>query len=152
MVKRIVWVVKRTGWVNCRVGLAICLAAGTAAAQTAGSTATQAFEHYEAIRIVLAQDQMEMVATHADALAPLAGKLAGSAAQTAAERLATAKTIDSARDQFAILSTALVPKFLEAKLPGVHAFMCPMKNASWAQRTNQLQNPYLRKDDADLRN
>jgi hypothetical protein len=136
---------KRIFKANCAVALASWLAAGAASAQTAASTVAQAFDHYEAIRVVLAQDKIETVSAHATALAPLAGQLAGSAAQATAERLASAKTINNARDQFAILSTALVPKFLEAKLPGVHAFMCPMKKASWAQRTNQLENPYYGK-------
>jgi Cu(I)/Ag(I) efflux system membrane fusion protein len=113
-----------------------------AAAQTAAAPVVQAFDHYEGIRVVLAEDKIETVSTHAKALAPLAGQLAGKDARAAAERMAAAKTLDSAREQFALLSSALVPKFLDARLPGVHAFMCPMKNASWAQRTDKLENPY----------
>lgn len=116
-----------------------------AAAQTAATPVVQAFDHYEAIRVALAQDKIDTVATHANALAPLAGQMAGKNAQAAADRVAAAKTLDSAREQFGVLSAALVPKFLEAKLPGVHGFMCPMKNVPWAQRTLTLGNPYYGK-------
>ncbi|NOT27758.1 MAG: DUF3347 domain-containing protein [Acidobacteria bacterium] len=115
-----------------------------AVAQTATPVA-QAFEHYEAIRVVLAGDGMETVSTHAKALVPFAGQIAGTAAQAAAERVAAAKAIDRAREEFAALSAALVPKFLDARLPGVHAFLCPMKKASWAQRTDTMANPYYGK-------
>jgi len=116
-----------------------------APAQTAATPAAQAFDHYEAIRVMLSQDKIDTISTHANALAPLAGQLAGKNAQAAAERVAAAKTLDSAREQFGVLSTALVPKFLDAKLPGVHAFMCPMKNLPWAQRKLMLENPYYGK-------
>jgi hypothetical protein len=117
-----------------------------AVAQTTGTAVTQAFDHYEAIRVLLADDKLEMVSTHAKALAPLAGQIAGKDTQAAVEQMAAAKTLDSARDQFVVVSSGLVPKFIDAKLPGVHAFMCPMKtNATWAQRTANLQNPYFGK-------
>lgn len=123
----------------------MALAPVLAAAQTTAAPVVQAFDHYEAIRVALAADRMDAVNTHAAALAPLAGQLDGKNAQAAAERVATAKTLEGARESFGLLSSALVPKFLEARLPGVHAFMCPMKKASWAQRTDKLENPYYGK-------
>ena len=125
--------------------LLIALAPVLAAAQTSTPVA-RAFEHYEAIRVVLAQDKMDNIRTHATALAPLAGQLVGKNAQASAERVAMAKTINDVRDEFAVLSVALVPKFLLAKLPGVRGFMCPMKkDAYWVQRGTALENPYYGK-------
>jgi len=123
----------------------VLLSPGFVVAQSAATPVAQAFEHYEAIRARLAADQLDTVATHAGALAPLAGQVAGTAAQAAAERIATAKTIEAVRDQFMVVSAALTPKFLDAGLPGVHAFMCPMKKAPWAQRSTAMENPYYGK-------
>jgi hypothetical protein len=128
------------------LALTLVMPLPAAAAQATGTAVTQAFDHYEAIRVLLADDKLEMIGTHAKALAPLAGQIAGKDTQAAVERMGAAKTLDSARDQFVVVSSGLVPKFIDAKLPGVHAFMCPMKaNATWAQRTATLQNPYFGK-------
>lgn len=108
----------------------------------------EAFDHYEAIRVSLSGDTLDDVGEHAEALAPLASQVGGDAAGAAASRLAGATTLTDARLEFLSVSTALVPKFLEAKLPGVHGFMCPINDgstASWAQRSDQIQNPYFGK-------
>jgi hypothetical protein len=106
----------------------------------------QAFDEYEAIRVLLAGDKFDNVGKHASALVPLAGRVAGKNAQAAATRLAASKTLAAARTEFASVSTELVPKFLEAKLPGVHGFMCPMKDSgTWAQRSDKIENPYFGK-------
>ena len=74
------------------------------------------------------------------------GALAGKEAEAAANRVRAAKTLNQARDEFGNLSMLLVPKFLEAKVPGVSGFMCPMKsNAVWAQRGDSMENPYFGK-------
>jgi hypothetical protein len=123
--------------------IALLVPAGAAAQ---GDTAARAFDHYEAIRTALARDTMENVATNARALAPLAATLAGKDAEAAANRVRAAKDLAEARDQFGNLSLVLVPKFMDAKLPGVVGFMCTMKpNAVWAQKGDALQNPYFGK-------
>lgn len=127
------------------LALSVFIPTPAAVAQSGGTAVAQAFDHYEAIRASLADDTLDTVGTHAKALAPLAATVSGKDAQVAVERLASAKTLQDARDQFVGVSTALVPVFTKANLPGVHAFMCPMKNAGWAQRGTQVQNPYFGK-------
>ena len=126
---------------------AALLMSNLAAAQD--KTAPEAFDHYEAIRVALSADSTKDVAVHANLLAPLASQLAGAAAKTAAERLAAAKTLDDARTHFGDLSAALVPKFQAAKIPGAHAFHCPMKKQPWMQKGEKVANPYYGKAMAD---
>ncbi len=117
-----------------------------AACGQAPTPVMQAFDHYEAIRASMADDQFETVVQHAVALAPLAGQVAGEEAQAAASRLASATTINRARVEFISLSSQLVPRFLEAKLDDVHGFMCALKDgrtAVWVQRSAAIQNPYF---------
>ena len=109
------------------------------------STALEAFSHYEGIRIALSADSTNGIAEHARMLAPLAATLAGAGAKTAAERLATAKTLGDARTHFGELSTALVPKFQGANIPGAHAFVCAMKKKPWMQKGETIANPYYGK-------
>jgi hypothetical protein len=72
--------------------------------------------------------------------------VAGKEAEAAVQRLRTAKTLDQARTEFGTVSQALVPKFLEAKLPGVSGYGCSMKaNAIWAQKGDAIENPYFGK-------
>jgi hypothetical protein len=133
-------------FVVCAVLATGLLAPTTLAAQSGNTPVAQAFDHYEAIRVALAADQLGDIGKHAGALAPLAGQIAGKESQALAEKLAAAKTVAAARDVFGNLSMALVPKFMGAKLPGVVGYMCTMKsNATWAQRGNQIQNPYFGK-------
>ena len=118
----------------------------SAACKPAPTPVMQAFDHYEAIRASMADDQFATVAQHAMALAPLAAEVAGEDAQAAASRLASATTINSARVEFIALSSALVPRFMEAKLADVHGFMCALKDgrtATWVQRSATIQNPYF---------
>lgn len=105
----------------------------------------RAFEHYERIRAALAQDTTEDIAAEARALSPLARDIAGDDAGRAATSLAQAKDVERAREQFGSLSQALVPKFLEASLPGVQGFVCSMKQKPWAQRGSTAENPYFGK-------
>jgi hypothetical protein len=81
----------------------------------------------------------------AKALSPLAREIAGEEAARAAASLAQAKTLEDAREQFGALSEALVPKFLEAGLPGVQGFVCSMKDKRWVQRGEKPANPYFGK-------
>jgi hypothetical protein len=108
----------------------------------------RAFDTYEAIRRSLADDTMDGVRQEAAVLVPLAGQIAGEEAQAAASRLAAAETLNSARLEFIAVSSALVPMFLEARLPGVRGYQCAIKDrgtATWAQRSERVQNPYFGK-------
>ena len=105
----------------------------------------RAFEHYESIRAAFAQDTTKGVATDATALSRLARDIAGEDAGRAAEALAKAKGLDETRVRFGVLSEALVPTFIEADLPGVHGFVCSMKQKPWAQRGSTPANPYYGK-------
>lgn len=105
----------------------------------------RAFEHYERIRVALAQDTTKDIAAEAEALSPLARDIAGEGAGRAATSLAQANNIEEARDQFGTLSEALVPKFLDAGVPGVQGFVCSMKQKPWVQRGSTAANPYFGK-------
>lgn len=124
------------------VACVLCLVFGEAAYAQA---AARAFEPYEAIRVALSADKLDGIAAQAKQLAPLAEETAGAQARAAAERLGAAGDLKAARDAFGVLSQLLVPKFAEAKLPGVHAFECSMVKLPWAQRGNDVQNPYMGK-------
>jgi len=129
-----------------RLILAVALLVPVMTAAQAPSEAQRAFDRYEAIRLALTRDGVVDVASNAAALAPLAAALAGKDAEAAANRVRAAKTLEQARDEFGNLSLLLVPKFLEAELPGVLGFACTMKpNAVWAQRGETLGNPYFGK-------
>lgn len=102
----------------------------------------QAFEHYEAVRVALSNDKLADVAPHARDLALVVSAIGGEEARKAADQLAAAKTLDDARNHFGDLSTILVPVFQKEGIPGTSAYMCSMKNRSWVQRGEKIQNPY----------
>lgn len=121
-------------------GLAFCVAL------TAQTTPTaRAFEHYEGVRKALANDKLSDAAPHAKQLVASVEPVGGAQAKTAADALAAATKIEDARKHFAALSAILVPKFQEANIPGAHAFMCSMENASWMQLGKAIENPYYGK-------
>lgn len=109
------------------------------------SEAAKAFEHYEAIRVALAADEIKGLEPHATALAPLAAALGGAEARQAAEGIGAATDLKVAREKFGVLSGALLPKFGAARLENVHLFTCGMVNQSWAQRGQKVENPYMGK-------
>lgn len=124
---------------------ALLVTTALAAQQTSAEVAARAFEPYEAVRTALAADTIDGIPDHAAQLAPLAGELAGPDAATAAERLRQSTDLKSAREAFGVLSTALVPKFLEANLADVVGFRCSMVRLPWVQRGARVQNPYMGK-------
>lgn len=105
----------------------------------------RAFAAYERIHAALVQDSLEGVAAAAAALRPLAADIADEDGGRAAEALAKATTLEDARARLATVSEALVPKFLDAKIPGLKGFVCTMKNARWVQRGDAVANPYFGK-------
>lgn len=125
------------------VGLAVALMVTTRAAQD--RPVEKAFAEYDRLAQELVKDSLEGVPAAAMALQPLAADVGGEAAKAPAARLAAATTIDDVRAAFAELSELLVPKFLDAKLPGVVGFVCTMKKTRWAQRGETVANPYYGK-------
>jgi hypothetical protein len=109
------------------------------------SPASRAFEHYEAIRTSLSRDAIAGVKEHASSLRADAVALAGAGVEAHVDALSKAEKIEDARKHFGELSTLLVPKLLEAKLPGVHGFICPMLKKTWVQKGADIQNPYYGK-------
>lgn len=107
--------------------------------------AAKTFDHYEAIRVALAADELKGVEQHATALAPMAAALAGAEARQAAEAVGKASDIKIAREKFGLLSAALLPAFHTARLKNVHLFSCGMVNQTWAQRGQAVENPYMGK-------
>ncbi len=105
----------------------------------------QAFEQYEMVRVALAADKLADVAPHAKELAAAIEPVGGTKAAKAAAALVTAKDIEVARKHFADLSTAVVPVFQAAAIPGTTAYMCSMKQSSWIQRRKDVENPYYGK-------
>ena len=126
-------------------GALFIAASPTGAARGQQEPVARAFEHYERIRAALAQDTTQDIAAEAKALSPLARDIAGDDAGRAATSLAQAKHVDEAREQFGVVSEALVPKFLDAGLPGVKGFVCSMKQKRWVQRGSAAANPYFGK-------
>ena len=106
---------------------------------------SKGFEHYEAIRAALSADTLKGMAEHAAALAPLAAEAGGADAKQATDLLAVAGDLKAARQQFGLLSAALLPTFEKAALADVYFYTCSMVNKSWAQRGKPVQNPYMGK-------
>ena len=105
----------------------------------------KAFAQYDRIAQALANDSITGVVEAAAALRPLAVDVGGETAKAPAAKLAAATSIEDIRAAFAELSETLVPKFLDAKLPGVVGFVCTMKKAQWVQRGETAANPYYGK-------
>ena len=127
---------------------AFALAAASATAQapaTEAKSAVQAFEQYEAVRVALFADNLKDAAARAKDLARSPQAVGGDSAKRAAEQLARATTLEDARNYFGELSAVLVPIFQQEGIAGVNAYVCPMKKKTWAQKGDQLQNPYYGK-------
>jgi hypothetical protein len=113
--------------------------------QAATEAAALAFEPYEAVRVALAADKLDGIPDHATSLVSLTRAFGGPDAEKAADRLRQATDLKVAREAFGVLSKALVPRFLEAKLPDVFGYQCSMVKLPWAQRGERVQNPYMGK-------
>ena len=100
------------------------------------------FTHYDHIAQALVNDSLGGVHDAAVALRPLALEIGGEAVTAPAAQLEAARSIEDIRTAFAALSEVLVPKFLDANLPGVVGFVCTMKKAQWVQRGTTVANPY----------
>lgn len=105
----------------------------------------RAFVQYDRIAQALVQDSLDGVAAAAEALQPLAVEVGGDAAKAPAAKLVAGTSLEDVRTAFGELSEVLVPKLLDAELPGVVGFVCTMKKTQWAQRGETAANPYYGK-------
>ena len=127
-------------------------ALGFAVAASAGQTpstdakpSVQAFQQYEAIRVALSSDNLKDASARAKDLAGSSHGVGGDVAKKAAQQIGSAATIEDARTRFGELSAILVPIFQADAIPGVTAYVCPMKKTTWAQTAGTIQNPYYGK-------
>jgi hypothetical protein len=126
-------------------------AAGSAAAQPLGPPAESALQRYELIQEALAADSMAGIGENAAAMAALVrGDAAGTlppAVGAEAEALAGAQDLRAARRSFKSLSDDLIAWLADSKAEstGYREAYCPMADASWLQKGDEINNPYLGK-------
>jgi Protein of unknown function (DUF3347) len=104
-------------------------------------------EPYLTIEEALVKDDIAPVRQNAGALATAATSLGAPAMkiQTGAAQLASADTVETAREKFGILSDAIVTYMDGNKLTGgdgVKIAYCPMMKKPWMQKGDALANPY----------
>ena len=107
-------------------------------------------EHYFGIQAALAGDQLagcdeaaRKLAADTKQMAPVAGQPElWTKAERAASKLAADKSLEAARRDFAVLSEALSAWVVTVHHGSVFVVNCPMAQASWLQRDNQVRNPY----------
>jgi hypothetical protein len=104
-------------------------------------------EPYLTIEEALVKDDISPVRQNAGNIATAATSLGttGFRIGTAATQLASADTLDAAREKFGILSDVLVTYMEGLKLnggDGVKVAYCPMFKKPWMQKGDALANPY----------
>ncbi|HYL81787.1 MAG TPA: hypothetical protein VEU07_13295 [Candidatus Acidoferrum sp.] len=108
-------------------------------------------EKYEGIQETLAGDSTIGISEGAAAIAKTirddAGKSFPLTVADAADQLAQAQDIKDARRAFKPLSASLIAWLEESKLEstGYQEAYCPMADASWLQKEEEIRNPYLGK-------
>lgn len=113
--------------------------------------ARSVLENYEGIQKALAADSMtgisESARTIARAIRTDAGKSLPLTVAEDAEKLAEAKDLKAARRAFKPLSASLIAWLAQDQVgsSGYEAAYCPMANANWRQKGEQITNPYLGK-------
>lgn len=137
---------------------------GALLASAEASTFDEVMEHYEPVRLALLGDSMDGVSEHGRAMAAelrslqadFSAERAGASGEpatvleaqlgemiAAADALATAGSLQAARDAFYELSKPLVrwrQGVLESERPAVA--YCPMHERSWLQPDGEIGNPY----------
>jgi len=114
------------------------------------SPVKSAFDHYLKIQAALASDSLTGVAENAKAIAKAVqgeAKILPASVGAQAEALAQAPDLSSARAAFKPLSDTLI-KYLadnHAKDAYVQVY-CPMAQARWLQKDQNVNNPYMGKD------
>ena len=135
------------------VGLAVTTVACTPVPATdktpaqGSSLPASIMEPYLTIEEALVKDDITPVRQNAGTIATAATALGAPAMriQTGAAQLASADTLETAREKFGILSDAVVTYMEGNKLnggDGVKVAYCPMVKKPWMQKGDALANPY----------
>lgn len=120
------------------VVLGAVLLGGSASAHSDKKEAA-VLESYLKIQEALASDSLSGVSVAAKAIEKNA---ANSEIKNAAKKLASDKTLDSARKHFKALSAPMERWAKEEKPEGVDRVTCSMAKASWLQKRGAVKNPY----------
>ena len=113
--------------------------------------ARSVLENYEKIHRALAADSITGVSESAGTIAKAVrddnGKSLPLTMAADAERVADAQDIRAARRTFKSLSAALIVWLEESKMEstGYRQAYCPMADANWLQRGEEINNPYFGK-------
>ena len=99
---------------------------------------------YLHIQVALANDSTDGVAEAARVIAAEAAEMGDPAASigSAAEALAEATDLRSARDAFGPLSDALIAYAKEVGFGELRLAYCPMVDKEWVQATSEIRNPF----------
>jgi hypothetical protein len=130
-----------------KAALAFVLVLCCASAAQASDALKSVMDSYLKIQSSLAADKIDGVKDNAAAIATAAAPLGekGAAIVKAAKSLETATDLKSARQHFGALSAGVIDAAKAENfkdVPGVKVAYCPMVNASWLQKEEQIRNPY----------
>lgn len=106
------------------------------------------FDNYLKIQSALAKDSIDGVASNASAIASAirgdSMKMVSPEIAADADALAKAKDLASARVVFKHLSKSLIQYLNHHNVTGAYVeAYCPMAKASWLQKGDKIDNPYL---------
>lgn len=134
------------------LGAGLGFTPGALAGASAG-TLPGVLESYLVVQESLAADSIDGIRKPAHAIAKAVGQAGTSVdrewatqVRGAAVRLAEAKTIGEARDQFKRLSVFIVPWAAGSRPGDVEVAYCPMAGAKWLQKKGAIRNPYYGKE------
>src|SRR5712692_81715 len=105
-------------------------------------------DHYLKIQFALANDSIDGVASNASAIGSAVRgdsmKMLSPEMAAQADALAKTKDLAKARGVFKRLSKSLIQYLADHKITSAYAEVyCPMAKASWLQKGDKIENPYL---------
>jgi len=105
-------------------------------------------DHYLKIQSALANDSIDGVASNASAIGSAVRgdsmKMLSPEMAAQADALAKTKDLAKARGVFKRLSKSLIQYLADHKITSAYAEVyCPMAKASWLQKGDKIENPYL---------
>ncbi len=106
------------------------------------------FDNYLNIQSALAKDSIDGVASNASAIGTAVRgdsmKMLSPDVANQADALAKAKDVASAREAFKPLSKSLIQYLTDHNVTAAYTEVyCPMAKASWLQKSDKIDNPYL---------
>lgn len=124
--------------------LLVTLTALLFSAPAAAELAAGIVAPYLHIQLALANDSTDGVADAGKSIATEAGKLgdAGQSIAAAAQAVAGASDIETARAAFGPLSDALIKYGEEVGFGDLKVAYCPMVRKSWVQKNGDILNPF----------